>query len=147
MTALWHFYCKSFIFCFVGQLFDSATVKGLTGSLFVDPGARRYKFDAKIQVDITKERMKFTPVVSLEIPDWKNVQISGEMNVVVKKEFESFESDLDITGMTKNPIKFQSKLPEYSKFIMKDLPFIVTPTKSLFNWQQYKDPFLEKKQC
>lgn len=83
--------------------------------MFVDPGARRYKFDAKIQVDITKERMKFTPVVSLEIPDWKNVQISGEMNVVVKKEFESFESDLDITGMTKNPIKFQSKLPEYSK--------------------------------
>lgn len=95
--------------CFPGQLHDTATIKGLTGKLNVDNGNRIYNLDAKIQVDTTKDRVTYTPVITLEIPDWKNIQVSGVMNVVIKRVFESFESQLQITGFTTDPINFEGK--------------------------------------
>ena len=84
-------------------------MKGLKGTIDVDAGTRIYNLDAKIQVDQTKDGMTFTPVINLDIPNWKSLQVSGVMKVVVKDEFKMFESALDITGLTESPIHFQGE--------------------------------------
>lgn len=94
-------------FClFLGELLDSANLKGLTGTINVDD-TRKYKLDARIQVDQTKDRMTYTPIINIEIPDWKNVQLNGVLNY---QKMKVFDADLTMEGVTDEPVIFQSRL-------------------------------------
>ena len=49
------------------------------GKINVDDGARLYNLDAKIKVDEARNLMMYTPSISLEVPDWKIVKMTGEL--------------------------------------------------------------------
>ena len=88
-----------------GELLDSPSLKGLTGTINVDE-SREYKLDARIQVDETKDRMTYTPIINIEIPDWKNVQLNGVLNY---HRMKMFDIDLSVQGATDEPVIFQSR--------------------------------------
>ena len=81
-------------------------MKGLLGTISVDE-TRNYKLDARIQVDQTKDRMTYTPIISIEVPDWKNVQLNGVLNY---QKMRTFDADLTMQGVTEEPVIFQSRL-------------------------------------
>ena len=85
-------------------------MKGLVGTISIDE-TRKYKVDARIQVDQTKDRMTYTPIISIEIPDWKNVQLNGVLNY---QKMKAFDADLTMQGVTKEPVIFQSMFFSFS---------------------------------
>ena len=101
------FFYHNKIFCIsVGELLDSSSLKGLTGTISVDE-TRKYKLDARIQVDQTKDRMTYTPIIIIEVPDWKNIQLNGVLNY---QKMKAFDADLTMEGVTDEPVIFQSML-------------------------------------
>ena len=88
----------------IGELIDQKDVKGLMGKINVDDGARLYNLDAKIKIDEAGDQVTYTPSISLEVPDWKNVQMTGELKYLKKL---SLDTDLTITGATVTPITLQ----------------------------------------
>ena len=88
-----------------GELLDSPSLKGMTGTIKVDD-LKEYKVDARIQIDETQDRMTYTPIINIEIPDWKNVQLSGVLNY---HPMEMLDTDLSVQGLFDDPIVFQSK--------------------------------------
>ncbi|XP_053394173.1 apolipophorins-like [Mercenaria mercenaria] len=90
-----------------GELIDTATVKGLLGNIDIDEGQRIYNLDAKILIDRTKDRVTYTPQISLDISDWKKVSLTGGINYKLKT---SFDADLLITGAQDAPIVIQSSI-------------------------------------
>jgi len=51
----------------------------------------------------------------LVIPEWKTIEAKGKANYKMK---ESFESDLEISGLTDNPIKLLGRTWTMSSFTM-----------------------------
>jgi len=49
------------------------------GKINVDDGARLYNLDAKIKIDEARDQVTYTPSISFGVPDWKNVQMTGEL--------------------------------------------------------------------
>ena len=93
-------------FMYIGELIDTSNVKGLLGNINIDDSQRVYKLNAKILIDRTKDRVTYTPEITLDIPDWKKVSLTGGINYKHKK---SLDADLLITGALDTPIEIQSK--------------------------------------
>ncbi|XP_060596717.1 uncharacterized protein LOC132750705 [Ruditapes philippinarum] len=90
-----------------GELIDTSNVKGLLGKISIDEGHRVYNLDAKILIDRTKDRVTYTPKISLDIHDWKNVSLTGGISYKLK---QSLDADLLITGAQDVPIEIQASI-------------------------------------
>ena len=77
------------------------------GKINVDDGARLYNLDANIKIDEARDLVMYTPSISLEVPDWKNVKMTGKLKYL-KKLF--LDTDLTITGATETSITLQGRI-------------------------------------
>ncbi|KAL4235628.1 hypothetical protein ACF0H5_004023 [Mactra antiquata] len=84
-----------------GQLTNTANEKGLTGFIDVDKKSKLYTLDSKILIDKIKDRITYTPQISISMSDWKNLKLTGLLNYVKEK---SLDADLNIDGLTEEPV-------------------------------------------